>query len=145
MFPTTWKPPAYRQQGWRFASDGFHFGALLRTFFALNSHHTICGAAMIRRQTVAIIALAGSAAAALTAFAAQPARALTIENYSGASGTGSGWVDLNYTDPDKKPARDGDKRKLEDSGPRFKFGPSEGAARRFDPNSYFTPNYLMGK
>lgn len=99
---------------------------------------------MNRRQT-ALFALAAAAVAAFLALADRPARALTIENYSGAgNGPGSGWVDLNYTDPNKKPSKDGDKRTL-DTGPRIFFGPSGGANQNFNPNQYFTPNYLMGK
>ncbi len=99
---------------------------------------------MFRRQTVSF-ALAGAAVAAFLALTDRPAQALTIENYgSGASDARSGWVDLNYNDPNKKSPRDGDKRSL-DSGPRVFFGPSNSANQNFNPNHYFSPNYLMGK
>lgn len=100
---------------------------------------------MIRRQTIAF-ALVGAAAAVVLTLAGRPAAALTIENYSGAgNGPANGWVDLNYNDPNKKPSQDGDKRTLDNSGPRVFFGPSGGANQGFNPNQYFSPNYLMGK
>jgi len=100
---------------------------------------------MIRRQTL-LFALAGVAAAAFVAFADRPATALTIENYSGAgNGPANGWTDLNYNDPNKKPSRDGDKRTLDNNGPRVFFGPTGSANQGFSPNQYFQPNYLMGK
>lgn len=106
---------------------------------------------MIRRQPAFFAALfAGiAAAAACTALSAGPAQALTIENYQGAgSGPANGWVDLNYSDPNRKAPKDGDKNNLQ-GGPgstNFKFGPSEPAFNnRFNSNSYFSPNYLMGK
>lgn len=102
---------------------------------------------MTRRQTVFFAGLATISLTAAVTLASGPATALTIENYSGASGsgTGSGWVDLNYNDPNKKPARDGDKRTLNDNGPRVFFGPTGSANQGFNPGQYFTPNYLMGK
>jgi len=100
---------------------------------------------MTRRQTV-LLALAGAAAAGFVALAERPAVALTIENYGGAgNGPANGWVDLNYNDPNKKPSRQGDKRTLDDTGPRIFFGPSGSANQNFNPNQYFSPNYLMGK
>ena len=100
---------------------------------------------MIRRQTV-LFALAAAAATAFVALADRPAQALTIENYGGAGdGPAKGWVDLNYADPNKKPSRDGDKRTLDNTGPRVFFGPSGSANQNFSPNHYFSPNYLMGK
>jgi len=100
---------------------------------------------MIRRQTV-IFAVAAITATAFVALTGRPAQALTIENYSGAgNGPANGWVDLNYNDPNKKPTRDGDKRTLDNTGPRVFFGPSGTANQNFSPNQYFSPNYLMGK
>ena len=99
-------------------------------------------------RSTTFFALAGIAGAALVvAFAAKPAQALTFENYQGASGAnGSGWVDLNYDDPNKKPSRGGDASKTYQNGnTTLKFGPSGSANRNFNPNSYFSPNYLMGK
>jgi hypothetical protein len=102
-------------------------------------------AAMFRRQTI-VFALAGVAATALVALADRPAQALTIENYGGAgNGPANGWTDLDYSDRSRKSSRDGDKRTLEDNNPRFKFGPSGNANQNFNPNHYFSPNYLMGK
>lgn len=100
-------------------------------------------------RTSTLFAMAGIAAAALVAgFAAKPAQALTFENYQGASGGGSnGWVDLNYDDPNKKPtSKSDDPRKGYESGnTTLKFGPAGGGSVPFNPNSYFAPNYLMGK
>ncbi|MBS0248233.1 MAG: hypothetical protein JSR61_16580 [Proteobacteria bacterium] len=99
-------------------------------------------------RSTTVFALAGiAAAAALVALAARPAQALTFENYQGASGAnGSGWVDLNYDDPNKKPSRDENGNRSYQSGnTTLKFGPTGSANRNFSPNSYFSPNYLMGK
>jgi hypothetical protein len=105
------------------------------------------GAAMTIRTTT-LFALAGVTAAALVAaFAAKPAQALTFENYQGASGGSSnGWVDLNYDDPNKKPSKSNDPSKTYQNGnTTLKFGPAGGGPMPFNPNSYFSPNYLMGK
>jgi len=100
-------------------------------------------------RSTAFLALAGIAAgAALAAFAAQPAKALTFENYQGASGgSANGWVDLNYDDPNKKPARTDNGSKYQNGNTTLQFGPAGGGASslRVNPDSYFTPNYLMGK
>ncbi|RDV03362.1 hypothetical protein [Undibacter mobilis] len=99
---------------------------------------------MTRRQTAILAGFA--VAAAIVAAAGRPASALTIENYGGANnGPANGWVDLNYNDPNKKPSRDGDKRTLDNNGPRVFFGPSGSANQNFSPSQYFSPNYLMGK
>lgn len=101
-------------------------------------------------RSTTFLALAGiAAAAALAAFAAQPAKALTFENYQGASGgSANGWVDLNYDDPNKKPSRTDNGNKAYQSGnTTLQFGPAGGggSSLRVNPDSYFTPNYLMGK
>lgn len=99
-------------------------------------------------RTTSLFALAGIAAAALVAgFVAKPAQALTFENYQGANGSNAnGWVDLNYDDPNKKPSKSTDPSKTYQNGnTTLKFGPAGGGSMPFNPNSYFSPNYLMGK
>ena len=99
-------------------------------------------------RSTTFLALAGiAAAAAITAFAARPAKALTFENYQGASGgSANGWVDLNYDDPNKKPARtDNGNKAYQNGNTTLQFGPAGGSSLRVNPDSYFTPNYLMGK
>ncbi|MBS0535227.1 MAG: hypothetical protein JSR72_14310 [Proteobacteria bacterium] len=99
-------------------------------------------------RSTTVLALAGIAAVAVAAgFAATPAKALTFENYQGASGgSANGWVDLNYDDPNKKPTRNSNGNKTYQNGnTTLQFGPSGGSSLQVNPNSYFTPNYLMGK
>jgi hypothetical protein len=103
---------------------------------------------MTVRSTI-LLAFAGIATAVVVAgFAAAPARALTFENYQGASGgSANGWVDLNYDDPNKKPTRNDNGNKAYQNGnTTLQFGPAGGfSSRNVNPDSYFTPNYLMGK
>ena len=99
-------------------------------------------------RTTTLFALAGiAAAAAIALLAPRPAQALTFENYQGSSGSNAnGWVDLNYDDPDKKPSKSNDPSKTYQNGnTTLKFGPAGSGATPFNPNSYFSPNYLMGK
>ena len=102
---------------------------------------------MTVRSTI-FLAFAGIAMAVVVAgFAAAPARALTFENYQGASGgSANGWVDLNYDDPNKKPTRtDNGNKPYQNGNTTLQFGPTGGSSHNVNPNSYFTPNYLMGK
>ncbi|MFA6265314.1 MAG: hypothetical protein WC670_06315 [Pseudolabrys sp.] len=105
---------------------------------------------MIRRQTIvfAVAGIAGGIAglAMFATLAAEPARALTFENYQGADNA-TGWADLNYSDPNKKTStQQNDPRNPQTRDPTFRFGPSEGSfGQRYDSNSYFTPNNILGK